>query len=32
VSSNAVNKIETITSASYTSITPVSGTLYIIIN
>jgi hypothetical protein len=32
VSSNTVNKLETITSASYASITPVSGTLYIIIN
>ena len=32
VSSNTVNKIETITSASYASTTPVSGTLYIIIN
>ena len=31
VSSNTIEKIETITSASYASITPVSGTLYIII-
>jgi hypothetical protein len=32
VSSNTIEKIETITSASYASITPVSGTLYIIID
>jgi hypothetical protein len=32
VSSNTINKIETITSASYVSITPISGTLYIIID
>jgi hypothetical protein len=32
VSSNTVNKIETITSSSYSSITPVSGTMYVIIN
>jgi hypothetical protein len=32
VSSNTVQKIETITSSSYASITPVSGTLYIIID
>ena len=32
MSSNTVNKLETITSASYASIIPVSGTLYIIIN
>lgn len=31
VSSNTVQKIETLTSASYAAITPVSGTLYIII-
>lgn len=32
VSSNTIEKIETITSASYALITPVSGTLYIIID
>ena len=32
VSSNTINKIETVTSASYVSITPVSGTMYVIIN
>jgi hypothetical protein len=32
VSSDTINKIETITSASYASITPISGTLYIIID
>lgn len=32
VASNTITKIETITSASYASITPVSGTLYILIN
>jgi hypothetical protein len=32
VSSDTILKIETITSSSYTSITPVSGTLYIIID
>lgn len=32
VSSNTITKIETISSASYASITPVSGTLYIVIN
>ena len=32
VSSNTIQKIETITSSSYASITPVSGTLYIIID
>ena len=32
VSSNTIEKIETITSASYALITPISGTLYIIID
>lgn len=32
VSSSTINNIETITSASYAAITPVSGTLYIIID
>jgi hypothetical protein len=32
VSSNTINKIETITSSSYASITPVSGTMYVIID
>ena len=32
VSSNTVNKIETITSSSYALLTPVSGTLYVIID
>jgi hypothetical protein len=32
VSSDTINKIETITSVSYASITPISGTLYIIID
>lgn len=32
VSSNTIEKIQTITSASYAAITPVSGTLYIIID
>ncbi len=32
VSSNTIQKIETITSASYAGLTPVSGTLYIIID
>lgn len=32
VSSSTINTIQTITSASYAAITPVSGTLYIIIN
>lgn len=32
VSSSTINMIQTITSASYAGITPVSGTLYIIIN
>ena len=32
VSSNTIQKIETISSASYASITPISGTLYIIID
>ena len=32
VSSNTIGKIETITSASYALITPISGTLYIIID